>query len=396
VQVAHDLCKGTKHTIVECLTQFFRFFLDLDYETKTGDPLTDEQLLGHARVFQTCIRRCYPHLPRGQLAVIVCDAPAKPLEAGWKHGVHAYFRVYVDGETALVLRHLIVEELGRASTSEYTNSFESIVDGAPFASARGSLRMQGSDKYNKSTKTLEGRVYAPRMVVGADGNLNPAALDLIRAVPGPTGADLQGERENFGRMVRLIRNTSVRWGGGATPGFVPPPGRRAVALGPGRAYGRQATSEGTVSSEAVLAAKEAVRTCFGDAYENLEIGEVIRLGKAIIAKPRADSEQAKACHNLQSCGDDPLKSHTSSTIYFVITRKRVSQRCRCTKSVTDNRIEGTCRAFTEKGGHVAPKAPGADLVKHMFGGKRRLPSHWQPGGGTKKRSLKAGQSKGSS
>lgn len=369
--IALDLCRGTPLYVVECTGRYFRMFLDVDVETETEIPITSETVVEYVRLMQAVVRRFYPSLAPREQTVVVCRAPLKRLgKGGFKQGLHVYFSIVVSMEVAGWMREAVLGAFVDAygANEPYQNAWDDIIDAAPFRALMGSLRMQGSDKYNKETKQGEERVYTPFLVVDANGAPNAEALASIAAVP---GGQLGPGGENLVKMRRLLVNTTIRTNRPPTRNFRPFDGapdpadaeaRRSSGGGGGWRGASEPVDEDSVEEEAI---RRIITDGFGSTYEDTCLAGSHALSNekdvrtTFLVKVKPGTHNAKYCHHKGEC-------HSSATVYFIIKRDVIQQRCYCTKPEPRGPEWTTCKEWSGAGGKSAPYTVSTEDLETLF------------------------------
>jgi hypothetical protein len=176
---AESLRNGDKHYIVECRPNIFRYVIDVDLKV-TDDQFNDEdKLKSLVKVIQEVILEFY----ETDKNVIVCTCPHKKItdKSGitfTKIGVHLIWpRHFISSCDALVLRVGIIQKLTEKFGERKFNSWEDVIDERIYN--KNGFRMIGSDKFDRSIKNGEGRVYWPIFVMDSYGNLRNAYYNRL-------------------------------------------------------------------------------------------------------------------------------------------------------------------------------------------------------------------------
>ena len=311
--------------IVERRTPVFRMFLDLDTRFLSREAL--------AR-FSPCLARMSDFMDRAIGAseswqAIACAASEPRVEAGAaagsppviKSGFHVVWpAVLVTQATALELRRLLVASAQEAypdpATLGLANAWDAIVDASVFR-ANG-LRMPWSAKGRDDP-----RFYEPRWELHRGQATEVGPLDTLSSV-----------RD-------MVHRLSIR-AFGTDP---------TVSLESGSAEDSRAAAERSDKPAArcanlteyaavlpALAAALPVQYA-GQRFTGMSTG-------ASGGGPEAPSffsfrSTARYCFNLG-------RAHRTNTVYFVLTRRGVSQRCFCRCDTTEGRRFGLCEDFVSQ------------------------------------------------
>ena len=240
------------------------------------------------------------------------------VSAGVKVGVHVHFPgVVVRSAGALWLRDRIIERLSTDLSAPL--DWATVVDATVY---RGSgLRMPWSGK-----RAGDRRVYAPvaELRRGADG--------------GVAWADVAPPRGLAAVRAWVVRLSVRAFGELPTPlaGWEP----AAAADGQEWVNGWGDLSASSESLERFAAALPAVAACLPARFADARFAGAVSLGGGESFALRSSSRK---CLNLVDG-----REHTSSNVWFHVTRAGVCQRCYCRQPGTEGRAAGACRDFASE------------------------------------------------
>jgi len=302
-------CPERRPCVVELRTPVFRMFLDLD--TRFATPQHADAARGGS-LLATIRRLGQAVCPEGGRALVCASAQAKQEDDGCvKLGFHVVWPdVRVRAATALEMRRRMLDMLN-ADTDPATlglrGTWESVVDASVFRS--NGLRMPWSGKGRH-----DGRYYELRWVLGSDGGVEPVD---------PKGS-VSALRESLHQLsIRTWSPETTRLeteeaedgqGGGGDEGDRPCPKHLAAyadvlpklaACLPVQFLGQKFT--GLLATEHCFMLRSTARYCFN-------------LGR----------------------------THRTNNVYFVLTRRGVTQRCYCRCETDEGRKHGMCKDFVSQ------------------------------------------------
>ena len=287
--------------VVELRTPVFRMFMDVDAKLPLHTA-ADFQALWTA-IF-TASTGFFAEVPR----MVVCLAPVKTDGDVAKHGAHVIWpEVWVRAEVALAFREVLIPVL-RESFGDglFANGWEDIVDACVYK-ANG-LRMPWSVKAHG-----EGRPYTPAWEV--------TAAHGVTAVPDVTGVTA---------LRTWVHDLSIR-GHGKTPSALHEHVVVPQAASPARAgNGRGGTSQPLEAYAHVLPLVDAALPA---EYKPQRFTGLFRTPHSVMLR-----STSHFCRNLD-------RAHKSNTVFFVVSREGVSQKCFCRCETTDGRKFGMCKEY---------------------------------------------------
>jgi hypothetical protein len=296
--------------VVELRTPVFRMFMDVDAKLPLGAACDFEALW---TAIYTASAGFFAEVPR----MVVCTAPVKTDADTAKHGAHLIWpELWVRAEVAMAFRDALIPALREAFGDDlFANGWEDIVDACVYK-ANG-LRMPWSVKGHG-----EGRPYTPAWEVTADG---------AAAVPPVTGVTA---------LRTWVQALSIR-AHGKTPSplqehVVVPEAPLAV-----RAGGRTGTSQPLEAYAHVL---PLVDTALPPEFKPQRFTGLFRTPNSVMLR-----STSHFCRNLG-------RAHRSNTVFFVVHRDGVSQKCFCRCETTDERKYGMCREYESEAFPVPQEA----------------------------------------
>lgn len=288
--------------VVELRTPVFRMFMDVDAKLAVGSicdfqTLWDEIYRASARFFA--------EVPR----MVVCTAPVKTDAETEKHGAHLIWpEVWVKDSVAMAFRDALIPALREAlGDGLFANAWEDIIDACVYK-ANG-LRMPWSVKGRG-----EGRPYVPTTEVTAKGasDVPPVAgVTALRtwvhdlSIRGH-GRTLTGLQE--GVVVHALPQTSNGRGGGGGGG----------------------TNQPLEEYERILPLVDAA---LPTEFKPQRFTGLFRTPTSVMLR-----STSHYCRNLG-------RAHRSNTVFFVVNRNGVSQKCFCRCETVEGREYGLCRDF---------------------------------------------------
>ena len=314
--------------MVELRTPVFRMFMDLD--TRFAGAAAAASAAALQGPLADALRAVAAAACPGQPA-IVCGASGVKREARdgaaptYKMGFHLVWpEALVTGRTALALRERALEAL-RASDAlrdpealGLVGRWEDILDAVVFRSS--GLRMAWSAKGRH-----DARVYVPLGRILADGQLAPLGLlsgvaalrDMVRAL----------SIRSFALEPTVQAGDEEEDLGGGCGG---------ASGGGGGSYAHKSLA---AYSDVLAALAASLPPEFaGQRFACLLAGETCFLLRST----------SRYCLNAG-------REHSTSNVYFVLTRRGVCQRCYCRKDTGEGRAYGACKDFSSEVWPVAPE-----------------------------------------
>jgi hypothetical protein len=359
---------------IELRTPIFRMHFDIDLIQPTVATLTD--IVTMVRVSCNAMKRFYPDTSvadyNKRFTAIVLKSPSMskgtwdddgarvpPIEL-FKTGFHIIWPfLLVSQQIALTLREACVVDMVRQlpARDRPSNSYDDVVDECVLTD--NGLRMMGSDKArgceickgkarNPSCgaciwgKVAENRVYAPFCVFNEHGELDEQKLSVLT------------QQED---VLTCVRVSSIRsFVTEPAPGFQPPPlapmkdvetvltlRRRKLQHGKGGGQPSPAVTEGV---KWLHDASDLPRGCvvFNQVQQFLQ-QRMGRVEWAEVMVKRFMFSSTTERYFVKVWGDgshwctNVQRMHYSSTIYFVISRNGISQKCFCKKKNADVQVQ---------------------------------------------------------
>lgn len=290
---------GSPPAVVELRTPVFRMFMDVDAKLALGTGCDFEALWNAIYKAST---EFFAEAPR----MVVCTAPIKTDAAVAKHGAHVIWpEVWVRAEVALAFRETLIPTLREAfGDALFANGWEDVIDACVYK-ANG-LRMPWSVKGQG-----EGRPYTPAWEVTADGGA---------AVPPVTGVTA---------LRTWVQALSIRGHGKALSPLqehvVVPEAPSAVT---GRGGGGARGSSQPLDAYAHVL--PLVDTALPPDFKPQRFTGLFRTPNSVMLR-----STSHYCLNLG-------RAHKSNTVFFVVHRDGVSQKCFCRCETTEGRKHGMC------------------------------------------------------
>lgn len=306
--------------VVECKTDNFRFFADLDFASER--PLEDDIVIGVIGIIHTAI--CYIY--DTQTNVIVCDTEHKQITKNGnnlvKQGFHLFWPdIYVNINTALKIRKYVLEKVKLVyGERENSNSWADVIDEVVYK-ANG-IRMNGSYKINNLQ--IDNRKYSLWTVLKPDGTIDDKEVLKLKDT------------------IELIKATTIR--------------------SPLQTITTVKNSEPLNINEQITIENED-KSKEDDFYlkrvnkNNRKFDEIVKFfdlhmaGKnykvsditGILHIEKTDSyilkTNSKYCQNI-------TKEHNSCGVYFILSKNGLSQKCYCRCNTLEGRNSGYCKNYT--------------------------------------------------
>lgn len=301
--------------MVELRTPVFRMFMDLDTRFVSLEAAATAAALGGGAV--AAAMRCLAEAACPGCPAILCCADGVKREEPrgerdavcFKQGFHVVWPgVLVTAETALALRQRALDALHEVDPGGLglVGAWDRIIDAIVYKSS--GLRMPWSAKGRHDT-----RVYVPR------ARLANGALEPLEA---PTGV---------AALRRLVHQLSIR-----TFGAEP-----TVAVAGADAAATGVDADGGGGGAYVHKSLAA----FADVLPDLAAALPLEfLGQRFTGLMAAEHcymlrSTARYCFNLG-------RAHRTNNVYFVVTRRGVSQRCYCRCETAEGRKYGMCKDYS--------------------------------------------------
>lgn len=320
--------------VVELRTPVFRFFVDLDTRFSCEE---DASALAEDRddSLHTLLDLLTSALPHA-LPAVACVSSAPKISRGedgttTKRGLHVVWpEALVTARTALELRRRMLEALTSAEWRPrgLVGSWDAILDASVFRS--NGLRMAWSAKGRGDASFYEPRYeYAPGVPPGESSSSTLAPAAKIEGV--------SALRAALGRLAIRVPT--------ATTPTVLVDGEAAVDDDDDDENGHGVTAASLARFSSVLPALAAALPV---EFKNQQFAGVVAGEHCYMLR-----STSRFCFNLG-------RTHRTTNVYFVLTRRGVSQRCYCRCETTEGRKYGLCKDFVSDCWSV-PKA-----VLHAF------------------------------
>lgn len=315
------ILRGELVCLVELKTPIFRMFLDIDARMPLDSKPTDFE-----QVF-ACIADVAKEfwiLENSLLCrMIVCSASTKQNDDNTlKYGFHIVFpNVYVNAPIAMAFRECLVEQLNTRCAHLCQNTWEDVIDPCVF-------KANGLRAVYSAKGVSEGRAYVPWLVTSptvadtaSDTTTDAAdAVTSVTSVTSTTFEFLAGELPPNERR-EYVHECSIRvFGCNLTPCTQ---GQDTIADKPHMHATSGVVIGRAVSLDAYADVLPKVQKILPDVYENQRFVGVFKTNHAVMLR-----SSSRYCQNVG-------REHRTSTVYFAITRKGVSQRCYCRKDTYD-------------------------------------------------------------
>ena len=305
--------KRERLCVVELKTPVFRLFFDLDIRFHMDTVESDvRRTIDHLCVsihefvtdgfFDLDQKTSQQHLDIMDKISYVCEAPTKEEKDAVKYGVHLIFpHVYVNSPIALKLRETLLAAIPDAFDESYTlpkNSWSDVIDDSVYR-ANG-LRMLYSHKGK-----VENRAYIPT------AKIEETTMTHIK----PSVSDARDILHATSLRVCTAVLTPCRGGEHEIADTEDTHRVDGIVIGK------------CVSIAPYVDATESLRRYLPDVYKNVSFMGAFQTDHAVMLKTNS-----RFCHNIN-------REHRTSTIYLVVTKHGLSQRCYCRKE------EYGCRSY---------------------------------------------------
>lgn len=326
------LLRGEAVCCVELKTTVFRMFFDID--ALVACEKDADALYGAFEILNRAASEFWvlPEVPR----LVVCSAPPKKQPEGMKFGFHLVWpSVHVNAPIALAFRAHAIELL-QESCDPLLNSWQDILDACVFKS--NGLRMAFSNK------GIEGRPYLPTRHIDASGSHSIGDISAVQKRSFVHELSLR----TFDQTLTACRN-----------GIEQLADEVAYAIGKNRGQGT------SVRLDAYADILPTIQAALPKCYETQRFVGAFRMEHAVMLR-----SSSRFCQ----CVD---REHRTSTVYFCVTRRGVSQKCYCRK-------EEACTSFSSEWYHlpepvidllIPPQNGGAQEMMHTMPSKKKDCSH---------------------
>ena len=301
---------STPPALVELRTPVFKLFMDIDARLPPDAPDTFDFTPVWTTIFRAATN-FFVHAPR----LLVCTAPIK-LEANGskKFGAHLVWpETFARPEVALAFRDVLLPDLKSAFGGMCVNDWDDVVDACVYK-ANG-LRMPWSVK-----GPGDARPYIPTAELLLDGDDGPVSTVLL---PLPQGVSAVRAWVHTLSIRATLADEATALHEGI---HVPEPAAASGRGGGGGGGGRERL-------EAYCHVLPQIDGVIPEEYKPQSFTALFRTPHSVMLR-----STSTYCKNVG-------RHHTSSTVYFVVNRSGVAQRCFCRKDTTDGRANGTCKDY---------------------------------------------------
>lgn len=313
---SEEMKAGSKLYYVETRPKTFKYMIDIDI---TDDHYwTNDEIINISKFIQNVV---YDFYEKNQMT-ICATSPAKEKADGIHTGVHLIWpKLYVDSETAMILRRGIVQKLNENVSGPKEKSWEDIIDEVIYT--RNGYRMVGSDKLSPKTKLPENRSLEIKFVMNSEGKLMEDYLDRLK--------------NNFQSLavetsIRYIHNKQYHLKGMEFkhyPKWLEPDALESVV-------GNKSKTPGViVGNREHIIIEHFIRENLPKEYGSGSVKAVTRYddGNLLIKTTSGHCMNIGRCHN--SCG-----------IFFFASPNGLYQKCLCPCDNLKGRKRGYCRDYT--------------------------------------------------
>ena len=308
----YSLQKREHLYIVEIKTEFFRFFIDMDYISE--QILEEQELSSIIRCIVQTVQRLLVDPSQGSCVVCLPNKIKTLEKEGYKHGAHLiFYDTVMDHTSASLLSKQVVIDLERAFGPRTHQPWDSVIDPSVYRSKTG-LRMKYSNKPGE-----EGRVYKPVTVMKPDEEFpfQGTTIDALRlcSIRTRCGDLTQIKKEEIEKDI-LDREEELH----------------------------VETRDGAINEEDAIVDPVHVQTLQGFLqvyYPKHRVQSVRKVLKVHNRDKFVIFVGSRYCINLG-------RTHNSNNVYFIATKDGVSQRCFCTCKTTKGRMYGECSQFESK------------------------------------------------
>jgi len=284
------ILRGERLYVVETKTSNFKLFFDIDARY-AGDPAVAlQELLRLVVAINQLVTAFWMSSDDAPATAIVCTAPIKNDDpASYKLGLHVHWPdIVTNSPIALAFRHHAIEHIRESRNCELTclNGLEDVLDSCVFK-ANG-LRMVYSGKVD------EYRAYSPVAIVrGAD----------VEEIPPVLAADAKR---------RFIHDTSIR----VFDALLTPCRNGIDKLADETRFAHSRHRQGAQLKLAQYAeVLPKLQSLLPKVYETQRFTGAFKTDHAVMLK-----SSSRYCQNV-------CREHRTSTVYFLLTRRGLAQRC---------------------------------------------------------------------
>lgn len=336
--------------VVEQKTEFFNFFIDIDY--KDNEPLTFEQIESITKIICDKVEKFKPD----SQALISISKP-KEKDGQIKSGVHINWKdLVVDSENANYLMTHIINLLNTIySERDWKTIIDASVYGDPTKNTKGSgFRLPWSHKKGKH-EHCKGK--------GCVVCNNTGKLTEVPYLPIFSYENQQLVHTDQEPTMEKLWMSTVRTDKTLDDVFKIEPIELGEVVRPRKKLEGNFTKSQT---------KNEVNDCELNAYletfirRNMEgqsaahVSKIFKNGKKFYVQT-----SSKYCENLK-------RSHSSNHIWFLIEDGKICQRCFCTCETTEGRRKGYCKNFTGRVHKLSAKIVSILYPEKTLANNRRL------------------------
>lgn len=335
------LNKNVQLFVIECRTDIFRFFADLDFASP--ELLSDEYILEVIGTINASVSFLYAK----DLNVIVCNTNTKKITKNGsnliKQGYHLFWPdIYIDMQTAIKIRQYLLEKIKlvygeRASVNPWADVLDEVVYKSNGIRMNGSYKMNIFTTDNKRRFQVENRKYTLLTVLNGDKNI------------------VHTEIQRLTNMDELIKNTTIRTNlTNITPLVNTEPLTISEKLS---IEAEQDNDEGTNSSSNTMAQDSDDFYLKRINKNNRKYTEILKFFEIHVADKNYKVGQIKGILHIEKTDSYVLKttsgycqnierSHNSCGIYFILNKNGLCQKCYCKCNTLDGRKDGYCKDYS--------------------------------------------------
>ena len=398
--LASDIKRGVKNYIIERRTPIFKFHIDIDVFDKeeTSYEIIKDWILD----VQKIMKEFYPKLSSAQRCVIVCttDIKRNAIKLGKvfvKVGVHLIWpNIYTNQEYALTLRKAFIQKLEeKHGKRPKWNIWEDVFDDTVYTQnglrmvgcskmqrckpCRGRANAEGicpDDKCNGSGLIDQGRIYQVTDVIDGSGITVDKVLKTLEGDPlklvlttsirtTETNANKQTYPEWFDPNFfehndNLFKNNKKKTFYRNTTSLTPEDSAGAKRLHLDNKQKLELDDERFENIQWWFKQKDLpLDSELPEVYRNIQIIDVY------VCKGNDESIYYIVRTNCAFCLNYG-KEHASNTIYFIINKYGLYQKCFCRCDTTEGRKDGLCKDF-RSGAYMIPQ----DILLDLFPNLRK-------------------------
>ena len=320
--------------VVEQKTDFFNFFVDIDYQS--DDALDMHEIVAISKIIIQKVATIY------KCSCIVSIAEPKPKGQKIKSGIHInWLGLVVDRRNAVALMHCIIATLNTVYSSEDWNT---IIDASVYGSAATNTRGSGFRMPWSHKKGKHDYCNGKGCVVcnGSGKIIESEYLPVFKS--NEDGSDLT-ELPDQTPSVDMLVAVTIRTQETASVIELTEPVAKTLSSSATKKEGnftKNQTREEFNDSEAGALLETFIRK-YMTGQENARIQKIFKGTNCYFVKTNS-----KFCENLG-------RSHGSNHVWFLINKdSTILQKCFCVCITTEGRRNGLCKNF-EGRKHQLPK-----------------------------------------